>query len=177
MRKILALLVLAFLAYAAWPTWSAWQLRAAVKAADSAEIERRVDWPALRTNLKRNVGSYLGGEDRSTGALTEILKRTVGSVAGSVIDAAVTPETLRQLLAGQAMVRRTLPAPKSREGADDDASDPLSPRRLRWAFFDSPTRFRVEMANPNDPGGRVISIFELQGATWKLVDVAYRAPA
>jgi hypothetical protein len=52
----------------------------------------------------------------------------------------------------------------------------LSPRRLRWAFFEAPTRFRIEVADRTEPGKRVVSIFALQGTSWKLVDVFYRTP-
>ena len=54
-------------------------------------------------------------------------------------------------------------------------NDPLSPRRLRWAFFESPTRFRIEIADRTEPGKRVVSVFALQGASWRLVDVYYRS--
>ena len=56
-------------------------------------------------------------------------------------------------------------------------SDPLSPRRLRWDFFETPTRFRIEVADRQESGKRVVSVFALQGASWKLVDVYYRTPA
>ena len=72
MRKPLILLILpvllAVVAYAAWPAWSAWQLRAAVKARDMAAIERKVDWPALRANLKRTIAANLKDDSKTPDA-------------------------------------------------------------------------------------------------------------
>jgi hypothetical protein len=107
MRKSLLLVappVLLALGYAAWPAWSAWQLRAAVKARDIQGIERRVDWPQLRANLKRTIAANLQDDTKSpdAGFLGKAVKRTLGPlVANRVIDAAVTPRTLARVLAAR----------------------------------------------------------------------------
>jgi len=83
MRKLLLLLIvpalLAALAYAAWPAWSAWQLRAAVKARDLAAIERKVDWPLLRANLKRTIAANLKDDSKApdAGFFTKAFRRTL----------------------------------------------------------------------------------------------------
>ena len=191
MRKTLLLIlpvVVAALAYGAWPAWSAWQLRAAVKARDMAGIERRVDWPLLRANLKRTIAANLRDDSKApeSGIVAKAFRRTLAPlVTDTLIDAAVRPRTLAHVLAG-----RLLPSEIKREMSGNDAasqdaseaeeiaqSDPLSPRRLRWAFFESPTRFRIEVADRHEPNKRVVSIFALQGMSWKLVDVYYRTLA
>jgi DUF2939 family protein len=189
MRKllILPLLLLVPLAYAVWPAWSAWQLRAAVKARDLAAIEGKVDWPSLRANLKRTIAANLRDESKSTddGFFTKAVKRTLGPfVANRLIDAAVTPRTLAHVLAGRLLtseIKRDVAGggavEDAREAEEIAANDPLSPRRLRWAFFESPTRFRIEVADRTEPAKRVVSVFALQGASWKLVDVYYRTLA
>ena len=48
---------------------------------------------------------------------------------------------------------------------------------LRWAFFETPTRFRIEVSDRREPAKRVVSVLALQGLSWKLVDVYYRAPS
>ena len=145
MRKSLLLVappVLLALGYAAWPAWSAWQLRAAVKARDIQGIERRVDWPQLRANLKRTIAANLQDDTKSpdAGFFGKAVKRTLGPlVANRVIDAAVTPRTLARVLAGRLdAVEMARDATVGSEGAGDAeaSNDPLSPRRLRWAFFE-----------------------------------------
>ncbi|KAB2910348.1 MAG: DUF2939 domain-containing protein [Hyphomicrobiaceae bacterium] len=190
MRKLLILPALVIAAYAAWPVAAAWQLRTAVKARDHATVESRVDWVTLRANLKQTVRANLTDESKSpeAGFFTRALKRTVGPVvADRVIDAAVTPRTLASVMAGRSLLDETgltrkgggnaptpAPAPTSTSDADGDpADDPLAPRRLRWAFFESPTRFRIEAVDRRLPGKRVVSILALQGLSWKLVDVYY----
>jgi hypothetical protein len=189
MRKllILPLLLLVPLAYGVWPAWSAWQLRAAVKARDLAAIEGKVDWPSLRANLKRTIAANLRDESKSTddGFFTKAVKHTLGPfVANRLIDAAVTPRTLAHVLAGRLLtseIKRDVAGggavEDAREAEEIAANDPLSPRRLRWAFFESPTRFRIEVADRTEPAKRVVSVFALQGASWKLVDVYYRTLA
>ena len=191
MRKLLVAIPLFLgLAYAAWPAWSAWQLRSAVKARDIATIERKVDWPLLRANLKRTVGDSLrdDGKNPDAGIFTRAFKRTLPMVVDPVIDTAVTPRTLSHVLAGRVLLnefkakmpgrRTTSPAPADEAEVDAEAeADPLPPRRLRWAFFESPTRFRIEVADRKDPNRRIVSVLELQGVAWRLVDVYYRTPA
>jgi hypothetical protein len=189
MRKLLipcSVALLLALAYAAWPVWSAWQLRSAIKARDLAAIERGVDWQTLRANLKQTIAANL--EERSrrpdAGYVGKALQRTLGPfVAGRVVDVAVTPGTIARILSGRlnaADARHGAggpPAPSAGDGETEAAAaDPLSPRRLRWAFFETPTRFRIEVADRREPTKRVISVFALQAARWKLVDVYYRTP-
>src|SRR5262245_48641338 len=190
MRKALLLIlpvVVAMLAYAAWPAWSAWQLRAAVKARDMAGIEGRVDWPLLRANLKRTIAANLRDDSKApeSGVLGKAFRRTLGPlVTDTLIDAAVRPRTLAYVLAGRLAadeMRREVAggadAPSQDPSEAEEIADPLPPRRLRWAFFETPTRFRFEFADRRDPAKGVVSIFALQGASWRLVDVYYRTLA
>lgn len=187
MRKLVILVPLLIgLAYLAWPATAAWQLRSAIKARDHAAIEAKVDWTTLRANLKQTITGNLTDEtkNRDTGAITKVLKRSLGPiVADKLIDLAVTPRTLASVLAGRNLLdgfglagARSGETPESALESDAEA-DPLAPRRLRWAFLESPTRFRIETADPKLPGKRVVSILALQGTTWRLVDVYYRTLA
>jgi hypothetical protein len=178
MRKLLILpFVLVAVIYAAWPGWSAWQLRAAVKARDLAGIESRVDWPTLRSNFKQSIGAYLKEEGPNPDAgVFATLKRTLGPlVAGQIVEIAVTPSTLAFVLAGN-LAASEIKRDVSANAEVDAIDDQLSPRRLRWAFFETPTRFRIEATAQTDRTKRVVSIFALRGSSWKLVDVYYRKP-
>ena len=187
MRKLLIAPLVLMLAYLAWPLAAAWQLRVAVKANDVPAIESKVDWTTLRTNLKQTVGGNLKEKstDPQRGVVTRVLIGTLGpAAAGAVIDLTVTPLTLGKVLAGRSLLddlgmtrqRDTGPSSADADLADDPTADPLAPRRLRWAFFESPTRFKLEAIDPKIPGKRVVSVLALQGASWKLVDVYYVMP-
>jgi Protein of unknown function (DUF2939) len=171
-RKLLILpFLLATLFLASWPLWSAAQLRAVIKARDLGGIESRVDWPSLRENLTRSLGRHL--KESPDDGIVSALKRTLGPiVAGQMVDLAVTPRTLALVLA----TLGTKTGSETAEKDDEDfVSDQLSPRRVRWAFFETPTRYRIEAVARNDPTQRLVFILALQGASWKLVDVYYRS--
>jgi Protein of unknown function (DUF2939) len=186
MRKVLIAPLVILLAYFAWPLTAAWQLRTAVKANDVPAIESKVDWTTLRANLKQTIGSNL--KEKSANPEYGLLKRAlIGTLApaaaGVVIDTTVTPLTLGKVLAGRSllddlgMTRQSGRATSTDADADEEAiADPLAPRRLRWAFFESPTSFRIETIDLQMPGKRVVSILALHGTSWKLVDVYYVTP-
>jgi hypothetical protein len=178
-RKLRILpIFLVMVAYAAWPTWSAWQLRAAIKARDLAGIESRVDWPTLRSNLKQTIAVYLEDGSSGTGVFSNVKRMLVPFAAGQMVEFAVTPRALALVLAGDLAGGATKSTPSSVESdtAVDAVGDQLSLRRLRWAFFETPTRFRIEATAQTDPTKRVVSVLALQGGRWKLVDVSYRTP-
>jgi hypothetical protein len=52
-----------------------------------------------------------------------------------------------------------------------EPDDPMPPRRLKWAFFESPTRFRFEATHPRLSQQRVVARLGLQGFGWRLIDV------
>jgi hypothetical protein len=182
-RSSLLLLALG-LAYAAWPLGSAWQLRQAIKARDTAALEARVDWPALRANLKPKIVEAVREDAARSTGLAGVLKRAVGgTLAEKTVDLAVTPQTLARILAGRDLVAARqkpsgppdtnppTPGPVRAGEATDDLDDPLPPRRLRWAFFETPTRFRFEAIHPRLANHRIASVFALSGLSWKLVDI------
>jgi hypothetical protein len=178
-------------AFAAWPFWSGWQLRQAMRARDVASLQARVDWPTLRANLKPKLAAAVDATANESGGVTGYLKRVIGAaVADKGVDLFVTPANLSRILAGREFVTARLhkgaqsqPAQQQKgspqKGANDpaladpeDPDDPMPPRRVRWAFFESPTRFRVEAVHPRLQNARIVAHLGLQGFGWKLVDVA-----
>lgn len=183
LRRLAAVLAVFGLLLYAWPLWSAWQLRAALKARDTAALQARVDWPQLRTNLKPRIAAAVREDaDKSTG-IAGTLKRAIGgAVAERAIDFVVTPQNLARIMAGREFfdqrIRRETPqsqpkdppAPQSEADAED-IDDPVPPRRLRYAFFESLGRFRIEATHPRVPGGRIVAILAQQGLGWRLADI------
>jgi hypothetical protein len=190
-KAALGVFVVALLSLA-WPLYSAWQLRQAVKTRNIAALEARVDWPVLRANLKPKVLEAVRENAEATTGLKGILKRAVGErIADKGIDWIVTPKNLSRILAGREFYAKRIqqappetppktgakqlpPATDDNDPANDleDPEDPMPPRRLRWAFFESPTRFRIEATHPRIPHARIVSILGLQGWGWKLIDVS-----
>jgi Protein of unknown function (DUF2939) len=192
MGKLVAGVAFLALLFLAWPLWSAWQLHRAVKTRDVAALETRVDWPTLRANMKPRITQAIEDNAAAGGSITGALKRAIsGVVADKGVDLLVTPQTLGRLLAGREFVatklkkdpkdvpptapKRSAPAtPEEEEIEGEDPEDPMPPRRLRWAFFESFDRFRIESVHPRLNGGRMVAILGQQGLSWKLIDVSVK---
>lgn len=193
MRKIAALIIVVMLAYLAWPLWTGWRLREAVKSRDLVALEELVDWSTLRSNIKPRVSERLTEEASKRGAIATAARRVLGEVVtDKAVDVLVTPAWLGRVLRGREFitarkdrsrpsdptvppaqtpdVKAPVPAPPDATDPEDPA-DPLPTRRLRWAFFENPTRFRVEAVHPRIPDSRIVATLGLVGAGWKLIDV------
>lgn len=184
MKRVLAIGFAFAMAYIAWPLWSGWQLRQAIKSRDLAALETVVDWTTLRANLKPRLATAVRENAEASTGVTGVLKRAIGAAAVERgVEYVVTPKTLARVLAGREFVLARMketpqPVPsdkndpaKQNDADADDPQDPVPPRRLRWAFFETPTRFRIEAEHPRVPNARIVSILALQGLSWRLVDV------
>ncbi len=177
-RAITGAFLLIGLVYVAAPLWAGWQLRQGVKMRNEALLQAYVDWPRLRANLKPRISAAIKENADNSNVVSGTLKRALGSMlSDAAVETLVTPGNLRRILAGRAFVlRKPEGASKGQSGpqASDDAEDPddpMPPKRLRWAFFETLTRFRIESVNPRLPGSRIVSTLALEGFGWKLVDV------
>jgi hypothetical protein len=191
-KKLAAGVVVLGLLFLIWPLWSAWQLHRAMKARDIAALETRVDWPTLRANMKPRITQAIEDNAADSGSISGALKRALsGLVADKGVDLLVTPQTLGRILAGREFVagklkkdpkeapppvpKRTLPSTSEEEEIEgEDPEDPMPPRRIRWAFFESFDRFRIESVHPRLKGGRMVAILGQQGLGWKLIDVSVK---
>lgn len=178
LRVVIGVLVLGCIVYAALPLWAGWQLRKGVTTRNEALLQAYVDWPQLRANLKPHITAAIKDNADNSGMISGALKRTLGSMlSDAAVETLVTPANLRRMLAGRAFILRKPDQAPQGQGAppvaDDaeDPDDPMPPKRLRWAFFESFTRFRIESVNPKLPGSRIVSTLALEGLGWKLVDV------
>ena len=188
MRKFLlrgvAIVILALLTLYAWPLWSAFQLRQALRSGSAAALEPRVEWPVLRANLRARIAENLKPGADAGWFRRQTARVIVPFAASRSVDAVVTPERLAWFLARRMQVLAPLPpggvpvpgattAPPASDGEEQEADDPMAPRRLRYAFFDSFSRFRIEVADTTKVSRRLVSILERRGLAWKLVDVYY----
>ena len=192
MKRFAVAVLLLAVAFYAWPMWSAFQLRQALRAADAAALEPRVDWPLLRANLRTRVAANLRPAPNAGWFRRQAARVLVPIAAGRTIDAVVTPERLAWFLARRMQVSAPQPAPPpapplapsrdapqpapgttGSEDAEEPTPDPMAPRRLRYAFFDSLSTFRIEVADKTKASRRLVAILERRGLGWKLVDVYY----
>lgn len=157
----------------AWPMWSAFQLRQAVRYGDSATLAARVDFEQLRANLKATIAANFK-TDENAGWIKRKATQTLGPfLAARTIDVMVTPALLAFFLKHHMKANEPSPQTPAPGTAETDDPDPLSPRRLRWAFFQSPSQFRIETADREKPGRRLVAILTRQGFGWRLTNAFY----
>ena len=188
MRRLIKAFIFAVplaLAYAAWPVQSALEIREAIVAGDTATLNRKIDWEALRLSLKSSIGPetlarLMEDPDAPKPSLWQRIKAVVApGMADGIIDRYVTPEHLPVLLGYRRIYRGTVqPALGLKEpptvlagtwlaggGLDRFASFAA---RVRRAVFYSPTRFVLEVEDKYLPERRYVGTLELKGWEWKL---------
>jgi len=174
MKKWLALLFLALLAVGGYvvagPYLAIRGISQALEQRDAAALERYVDFPTLRVNLKAQVDDALlrrAGPDLQAGLFGGALLSLAGSVSGMSVDAMVTPAGIGALLQGDALWKR---ASGDTVGGDTYAA-PRPPQPLRQAEhrFESTSRF-VAIIHTAD-GTAVPCVFTRDGLRWKLSNI------
>jgi hypothetical protein len=193
MRRLARVLLFALpltIAYLGWPVYTALEIRDAIVAGDTATLERRVDWPALRAAVKASLtpetaARLMADPDAPKPTLWQRVKAAVApSMADSVVERYVTAENLpllfgyrRPVQSGGAQPSSSLVGPPSALAGSLLAGSSVDRfasfwTRLRRAVFYSPTRFEVEVEDKDRPGRHYVGTLELKGFEWKLTSLA-----
>src|SRR5499427_11126008 len=93
-RWLVAICVVILLVYGASPYFSFWRFTAAVQSRDAAAINARVDFPAVRASLKRQLVARFANKTTSH-------KRWINlgpTLIDAIIDAYITPDGIAALL-------------------------------------------------------------------------------
>lgn len=168
---VLAALLLAYVV--AGPYLAIHGIRNALAAQDASALERHVDFPALRVNLKAHLEDYIvregGGIAESGGLLGAIGLQVASGLGGVAVDAMVTPLGIGALLQGRGMWKQA-----TGQTVDGDAygapqpADPLKDATLR---YESSSRFTATVADAE--GGPVVAVFQRKGLRWRLTDIRF----
>lgn len=167
MRKIMVAIVVVLIALAAWwyvsPIWTLQAMRDAAKNHDAARLSEHVDYPALRENLKADLGPYVmsaaaRGPGRAGGDLGAMI---ASAFLDRLVDGAVSPQGVEALFVAQ------------------DRTSGLAAKALPVNTGDRPVierggidTFRVR---GKDPAGGAL-VFRLEGLRWKLVGIDFPKP-
>lgn len=171
---VLAVLLLAYVG--AGPYLAINGIRQALAEQDTAALERYVDFPALRVNMKAHLEDYIarqGGElVESSGLLGAIGKQVVSGLGGTAVDAMVTPLGIGALLQGRGMWKRA--TGQTVDGDAYGAPQPLDPLKDATLRYESTSRFTATVDDPQ--GDPLLVVFQRQGLRWRLVDIRSEAP-
>lgn len=174
-KRLLILVTLVLLALAGWiaagPYLAIRGIQKAMEARDVSGLERHVDYPTLRGNLRarledriaREIGKRYGAQGGGG-----MLGGVAGMLSDSAVDAMVSPVGIAVLLQGHALKQRAT-GNVDPEGGATAAPIPYDPMKDAHTRFESPSRF---VATVDSAEGRPIDfIFERQGLRWRLTDI------
>jgi hypothetical protein len=167
-----AALLAALLAWtAAGPYMTVHAIRDAVEARDSAALSRQVDFPALRSSLKAQLGDRIAreaGAGAQDNPFVAFGLAVANGLAGGLVDAMVTPAGLGAMMEGRRTWDRAtgLPPPGSDEARAAPRERPLHDAKYR---FESLSRFTATVQD--DEGRPVVFVMTRSGLRWKLSDI------
>jgi hypothetical protein len=134
-RWLVILCVVLPLVYGASPYFSFWRFTAAVRSRNAAAISARVDFPAVRASLKRQLVARFANQ-----ASSHKHRINLGpTLIEAIVDAYVTPEGIAVLLSNPEALKN-LKSPREFHfelGKNEDLS------KVKYAFFTGPRGFVV----------------------------------
>lgn len=174
LRRIVIAAAVALLLLLAWTAAGPWLairgIERAIEQRDTAALERHVDFPRLRANLKAQLDDRIvrAAGDKVTGNLLgAVALAMTGNATGLAVDAMATPLGIGALLQGHVVWKRATGDTRG-EGlfAETQPARPLQSARHR---YESLSRFSATVEHPG--GGRTVFLLERQGLRWRLVDI------
>jgi hypothetical protein len=152
-RAIVIVVALLVAVGAAWyflsPGYAMSQLRDAAVAGDAAELEERIDFPAVREALKADMRASMEGDAVLGGELAM-------KMVGGLIDAVITPQAMATVVK------------EGRLGARDPAAGER--QQTEWEI-DREGFGRFRATPVVDEGTPPSMIFELDGLGWRVVEI------
>jgi hypothetical protein len=155
-RWVLTLGIAVLLIYGASPYFSFWRFTAAMRSRDAVAISSHIDFPAVRSSLKRQLTARFANQTSSH-------KRWANfgpTLIDTIIDAYVTPEGIAALLSNPESLKNLKTAREFHFelGKNEDWW------KVKYAFFTSPRGFVV------DREGTKLK-FHFTGSGWRLYDL------
>ena len=144
------------LVYGASPYFSFWRFTAALRSGDSVALSSRMDFPAIRASLKKQLVARF-----AHGTATHKWLNNLGpTLIDTIIDAYVTPEGIAALISNPEVLKNLRRPQEFRfpTGKTEDWS------KIKHAFFTGPRTFAVDREG-------IKLRFRFTGLGWKLYDL------
>jgi hypothetical protein len=135
-RWLALICVVLVLLYGASPYFSFWRFTAALRSSDSAALSSRMDFPAIRASLKKQLVARL-----AQGTVTHKWWNNLGpTLIDTIIDAYVTPEGIAALISNPEVLKNLRHPQEFRfpTGKIEDWS------KVTRSFFTGPRTFVVD---------------------------------
>jgi len=142
----------------------------AIERQDAAALERHVDFPRLRANLKAQLDDYVvrrAGVEMQSSLLGGIALQVAGGLTGAGVDTLVTPLGIGALLQGHQLWKRA--SGQTVDGDTWSAPMPAQPLKQARGHFESTSRFTATVDTA--AGEPVVFVLDRQGLRWRLTDI------
>lgn len=163
MAKISIGIFILILGYVAYPFLTVYRLGGALVTGDAATLETLVDWPKVRESIRSQFKAFLAEQMRHQQQMPQSGFEAAGTMIGLALADKIIDGAMETYVSSNAFVdgRKGWALPK-------DASELAS--RVIYAFFTSPTDFRVDLRPPdNAVDDRPITfLMSMSGGAWKL---------
>ncbi len=150
---LLGLLAWLFIA----PLVAANDLRQALQSADTIAIERNVDFPALRENLRGNLSAAITDTNDPKNGIEMLSKAIAGAFVSPLMDLIITPQGL------SAIYKNGIGGLKGSTDADIQVSSGLQ----------GLDRYNLVVTDTKDPENSVTLVMMPRGLQWKLVGLKF----
>ncbi len=171
MKKTIALVLAALLALAGYvaagPYLTVRAIREAVQTGNHAALAKQVDFPALRSSLKAQLGDHLvrqAGAEVQASPFGAFAMTVASGAINAAVDVMVNPAGLGALMEGRQVWRNVSgglePQPQTA------GEQPLQDAKYR---YESLSRFTATV--PDESGKPVVFVLSRDGLQWKLSDV------
>ena len=146
--------IVVLLLYGASPYFSFWRFTVALRSGDTAAISARVDFPAVRESLKKQLIARFS----HPGTGHKRWSKLGPTLIDALVDAYATPEGLAMLIANPSALKDLKLPQQAPTGKG------LNWSKLRYAFFTSPRTFVVDREG-------IKLRFQFTGLRWRLKDL------
>jgi hypothetical protein len=155
-RWLALICVVLLLVYAISPYYSFWRFTAALRSADSAALSSRMDFPAIRASLKKQLVARFAQRTSSHKWWSNLGPTLIDTI----VDAYVTPEGIAALISNPEVLKSLRRPQEFRfpSGKVEDWS------KVRHAFFTGPRTFVVDREG-------IKLRFRFTGLAWKLYEL------
>lgn len=167
---ILVLLLGLVALWAAGPWLAMRGIDQAIAARSPAQLEKHIDFPALRVNLKAQLADRLvraAGASAQSNRFGALALAGASSLVGASVDTLVTPAGLSAVLHGQGTWRKATGHTQSA----DTYAPPATPEPFAGVDWRYESLSRFSASRTDAAGHRTTFIFARQGLRWRLVDI------
>jgi Protein of unknown function (DUF2939) len=155
-RWIAFVCVVLLLLYGASPYFSFWRFTMALRSGNSAAISARVDFPAIRSSLKKQLAARFAHATTGHKRWSQLGPTLIDAI----VDAYATPDGIAALLSNPGALK-SLQAPQQFRFSTGKAVNWLN---VKYAFFTGPRSFEVDREE-------IKLRFRFRGTGWQLNDL------